>query len=74
MTSKLIHYLMSQRCQDVVGRGIEQAVARTRAAGLTPAGDSTIQPSARPTTTVIVEAVPPAKPVRDTASSAIRRS
>ncbi len=65
MTSKLIHYLMSQRCQDVVARGIERAVARTRAAGLTPAGDSTIQPSARPTTTVIVEAVPPAKPVRE---------
>ncbi|MGX6566039.1 hypothetical protein [Cupriavidus necator] len=69
MASKLIHYIMSKRFQDVVGRGIEQAVARTRAAGLTPAGDPTIQPSARPTTTVIVEAVPPAKPERKIAAT-----
>ncbi|CAG9183909.1 hypothetical protein [Cupriavidus pinatubonensis] len=64
MASKLTRYLMSQRCQDVIGHGVEQAVARTRAAGLTPAGDPTILPSARPSTTVIVEAFPPAKPVR----------
>ncbi|WP_349608312.1 hypothetical protein [Cupriavidus sp. DF5525] len=64
MASKLIHYIMSQRFQDVVGRGIEQAVAVTRASGLTPAGDPNIKPSAGPTTTVIVEGVPSAKPVR----------
>ncbi len=64
MASKLTRYLMSQRFQDVVRRGVEQAVALTRVAGLTPAGDPNIKPSARPTTTVIVEAVPPAKPVR----------
>lgn len=64
MASKLIHYIMSQRFQDFVGRGIEQAVAMTRASGLTPAGDPNIQPSAGPTTTVIVEADPCAKPVR----------
>lgn len=71
MASKLTRYLMSQRFQDVVGRGVEQAVARTRAAGLTPAGDPNIQPSARPTTIVIVEAVPSAKPARQ--SGAISR-
>jgi len=43
---------------------LEQGVAVTRAAGLTPAGDPSIQPSARPTTTAIVEAFPSAKPVR----------
>lgn len=69
MASKLTYYIMSQRFQDVVGRAIEQAVARTRAAGLTPAGDPTIQPSARPTTTVIVEAVPLAKPERKIAAT-----
>ncbi|WP_434033081.1 hypothetical protein [Cupriavidus sp. a3] len=69
MASKLTYYIMSQRFQDVVGRAIEQAVARTRAAGLTPAGDPIIQPSARPTTTVIVEAVPPAKPERKIAAT-----
>jgi hypothetical protein len=64
MASKLIHYIMSQRFQDVVGRGIEQAVAMTRASGLTPAGDPNIKPSAGPTSTVIVEAVRSSKPVR----------
>ncbi|WP_349608187.1 hypothetical protein [Cupriavidus sp. DF5525] len=68
MASKLTYYIMSQRFQDVVGRAIEQAVARTRAAGLTPAGDPTIQPSARPTTTVIVT-VPLAKPERRIAAT-----
>ncbi|MBF6989121.1 hypothetical protein [Cupriavidus sp. IK-TO18] len=71
MASKLTHYIMSQRFQDVVGRGVEQAVAMTRAAGLTPAGDPSIPPSARPTTTIIVEAVPSAKPARQ--SGAISR-
>lgn len=46
MASKLIHYIMSQRFQDVVGRGIKQAVAMTCASGLTPAGDPNINPSA----------------------------
>ncbi len=64
MASKLIHYIMSQRFQDVVGRGIEQAVAMTRASDLTPAGDPNIKPSAGPTTIVIVEADPSAKTVR----------
>ncbi len=68
MASKLTDYIMSQRFQDVVGRAIAQAVARTRAAGLTPAGDPTIQPSSRPTT-VIVEAVPLAKPERKIAAT-----
>jgi len=64
MASKLTHYIMSQRFQNVAGRGIERAVAMTRTAGLTPAGDPNIPPSARPTTIVIVEAVPSAKPAR----------
>ncbi|MGX6571276.1 hypothetical protein [Cupriavidus necator] len=72
MASKLTHYIMSQRFQDVVGRGIEQAVAMTRAAGLTPAGDPNIQPSARPSTTVIVEACPPAKHVRQIGATSRR--
>ncbi|WP_454739717.1 hypothetical protein [Cupriavidus necator] len=72
MTSKLTHYITSQRFQDVVGRGVERAVAMTRAAGLTPAGDPNIQPSERPTTIVIVEALPSAKPARQISATSRR--
>lgn len=62
MASKLSRYIMSERFQGVIGHGVEKAVARTRAAGLTPAGDPNIKPSIRPVTTVIVEAPTPAIP------------
>ena len=66
MASKLTKYIMSERFQRVVGQGVNKAVARTRAAGLTPAGDPEIKPSTRPATTVIVEGPTPAKPRRKT--------
>ncbi len=43
---------------------LERAVATTRTAGWTPAGDASLQPSVRPTTPGLIAACPAAQPMR----------
>lgn len=38
MATKLTQYIMSERFQEAVGRGVEKAVAELRAAGIEPVG------------------------------------
>ncbi|CAJ93565.1 hypothetical protein CMPELA_12550 [Cupriavidus necator] len=42
MATKLTQYIMSERFQEDVGRGIEKAIAQAKAAGLPPAGDQVL--------------------------------
>ncbi|MCY0853227.1 hypothetical protein [Cupriavidus sp. D39] len=44
MATKLTRYIMSEQFQENARRCIAKAVARTRAAGLIPAGDPRIKP------------------------------
>ncbi|SOY62200.1 conserved hypothetical protein [Cupriavidus phytorum] len=62
MATKLTQYILSQQFQEAAARGIEKAVAKTRAAGLLPAGDSHIKPTTKPpTVTTIPEPMPSRK-------------
>ncbi|NUA26305.1 hypothetical protein [Cupriavidus basilensis] len=66
--SKLTQYLMSERFQENMRRGIAKAIAETRAAGLEPAGDRRIKgPSGPPIVTFIAAPKPSdrAKPADD---------
>ncbi len=59
MATKLTQYIMSERFQEAAGRGVEKAVAKARAAGLTPAGDPHIKPSEHPQTMTVIPAPKP---------------
>lgn len=60
MATKLTQYIMSERCQEVIGRGIEKAIAQARTVGLPPAGADVLGTSKRRTTVVFL----PSKPSR----------
>lgn len=60
MATKLTQYIMSERFQEVLGRGIEKAIAQARTAELPPAGVDVLGTSKRRTTVVYF----PPKPSR----------
>ncbi|MGE8451807.1 MAG: hypothetical protein ACN6OP_14520 [Pseudomonadales bacterium] len=57
--SRLAEYVMSEQFHENARRGVAKAVAQTRAAGLTPAGNTHIKASTRPATVVTIEAPTP---------------
>jgi len=57
--SKLTQYLMSERFQKNMRRGIAKAIAETRAAGLEPAGDRRIKGPSGPSIVTVIAAPKP---------------
>jgi len=65
-TSRLAKYILSEQFHENARRGVAEAVAKTRAAGLTPAGDTRVKRAPRPATVVTIEAPTPTSPRRKT--------
>lgn len=54
--SKLAQYILSEQFMENARRGVAEAVAQTRAAGLIPAGDSRVRATPKPIGVVVIPA------------------